>query len=89
MLAVKILGIIDIITALAIYTNTNLLFLTLPLFIIHLVKGIASTGADLVGRIYGLVDVISAIVILFHLNLPVISILLILILMFKGVTSLL
>ena len=90
MLAVKVLGIIDIVTALAIYTNITLLFLTIPLFLIHLVKGVASVGADIVGKIYGIVDIVSAFVILFSLNLPgVIEILLILILLFKGVTSLL
>lgn len=90
MLAVRILGIIDIITALAIYTNITLLFLTIPLFLIHFVKGIASAGADIVGKLYGIVDVISAFMILLNLNLPfVIEIIMILILLFKGVTSLL
>ncbi len=90
MLVVKILGIIDIVTALAIYTNITLFFLTVPLFLVHFVKGVASIGADIVGKIYGLVDVISAFVILFSWNLPgVIEIFLILILLFKGVTSLL
>lgn len=90
MLAVKILGIIDIVTALAIYTNITLFFLTIPLFLVHFVKGIASTGADIVGRLYGIVDIVSAFIILFNMNLPgVIEIFLILILMFKGVTSLL
>ncbi|KHO47412.1 MAG: hypothetical protein QT00_C0002G0064 [archaeon GW2011_AR5] len=89
MLAVKILGIVDIVTAIAIYTNTNLLFLTIPLFIIHLMKGLASVGADIVGKVYGLIDVVSAFIILFHISLPLISIVIILILLFKGVTSLL
>jgi len=91
MLAVKILGIIDIVTALAIYTNITLFFLTIPLFLIHFVKGIASIGADIVGKLYGLVDIISAFVIIFNnFNLPgVMEIFLILVLLFKGVTSLL
>ena len=90
MLVVKILGIIDIVTALAIYTNITLLFLTVPLFLVHFVKGVASIGADIVGKLYGLVDIISAFIILFNLNLPfVVEIILILILMFKGITSLL
>lgn len=90
MLAVKILGIIDIVTALAIYTNITLFFLTIPLFLVHFIKGIASIGADIVGKLYGLVDIVSAFIILFNLNLPVVvEIFLILILMFKGITSLL
>lgn len=90
MLAVKVLGIIDIVTALAIYTNITLLFLTFPLFLIHFVKGIASIGADIVGKLYGLVDVISGFIILFNLNLPfVFEIIIILVLLFKGITSLL
>ena len=90
MLAVKILGIIDIVTALAIYTHTNLLFLTIPLFLIHLVKGVASLGADIVGKLYGIVDIVSGFAVLFSLIFPfAIAIFLILILLFKGVTSLL
>ena len=90
MLVVKILGIIDIVTALATYTTITLLFLPIPLFLVHFIKGIASIGADIVGKLYGLVDIISAFIILFNLNLPfVIEIILILILMFKGITSLL
>ncbi|MBI4174133.1 MAG: hypothetical protein HY517_00685 [Candidatus Aenigmarchaeota archaeon] len=90
MLVVKVLGIIDIVTALAIYTNITLLFLTFPLFLIHFVKGIASIGADIVGKLYGLVDVISGFIILFNLNLPfVFEIIIILVLLFKGITSLL
>lgn len=90
MLAVKILGIIDIVTALVIYTHITLFFLTIPLFLIHLIKGVASMGADIVGKIYGLVDIISAFAILFSLIFPfAIAIFLILVLLFKGVTSLL
>lgn len=90
MLVVKILGIVDIITALAIYLNINLLFLTIPLFLIHLIKGLASMGADIIGRLYGLVDLISAFVILFHFILPgVLIYFLVIILIFKGVMSML
>lgn len=90
MLVVKILGIVDIITALAIYLNINLLFLTIPLFLIHLIKGLASMGADIVGRLYGFVDLISAFVILFHFILPTVVVyFLVIILIFKGVMSVL
>lgn len=90
MLAVKMLGIADIITAIAIYTNTNLLILTVPLFLIHFIKGLTSLGADPLGKLYGIVDLVSAFVILFHFSLPfVLSAFLIIILLFKGVTSLL
>ena|SRR3989344_457735 len=90
MLALKILGIVDIITALALYMNWNLLFLTVPLFLIHLVKGIMSVEADILGRVYGVVDIIAAFAILFLFNLPfIVDSFLIIILLFKGVTSLL
>ena len=90
MFVVKILGIIDIITALAIFLDINLLILTVPLFLIHLIKGLMSMVADLLGRIYGIVDIVSAFAILFILNLPfVLEAFLVIILMFKGITSLL
>ena len=90
MLSLKILGIIDILTALAIFMNWNLLFLTVPLFIIHLVKGLLSFGADVIGKLYGFVDIVAAITITFLFNLPfVLESFLIIILLFKGVTSLL
>ena len=90
MLIVKILGILDIVTALVIYFNTNLIFLTVPLFLVHFIKGLTSLGADLLGKIYGIVDLISSFIILFNFNLPVvIEAFLIIILLFKGVTSLL
>ncbi len=86
----KVLGVVDIITALAIYMNVNLLFLTVPLFLIHFVKGVLSVGADIVGKLYGLVDLISAVVILFIFDLPVfIEWFVVIILLFKGATSLL
>ena len=89
MLALKILGIVDIITALALYMNWNLLFLTVPLFVIHITKGIISMGADWIGRIYGFVDIIASFTILFVFNLPlVIDSVIIIILLFKGLTSL-
>jgi hypothetical protein len=90
MLALKLLGIIDIITALALYLHLNLLFLTVPLFIIHIVKGIASMSGDIVGKLYGTVDILSAFAILFVFAFPFpINEFLIIILLFKGVTSLL
>jgi hypothetical protein len=90
MFALKILGIIDIITALAIFMNWNLLFLTVPLFLIHLVKGLMSLGADIVGKLYGIVDLVSAIAILFLFDFPVVmESFLIIILLFKGFTSML
>jgi len=68
----------------------NLLFLTVPLFLIHLVKGIMSVEADILGRVYGVVDIIAAFAILFLFNLPfIVDSFLIIILLFKGVTSLL
>ena len=90
MLALKVLGIVDIITALALYMNLNLLFLIVPLFLIHLVKGLMSVEADILGRLYGIVDIISAFAILFLFKLPfVVMGFLVIILLFKGVTSLL
>ncbi len=90
MLALKILGIVDIVTALAIFMNINLLFLTVPLFLIHLVKGVISLGADIIGKLYGIVDLISSVVILFIFDLPVfIELFIVIILLFKGTTSLL
>ena len=90
MLFVKILGVIDIMTAIVIYMNSSYLFLTVPLFLIHFLKGIASMGADILGKIYGIVDILSAFVILFSLSPNfILSGFLIVILLFKGVTSLL
>ena len=90
MLMLKVLGVIDIITAFAIFMNINLLFLTVPLFLVHLVKGILSLGADIVGKLYGMVDLVSAVVILFIFDLPVfIEWFVVIILLFKGTTSLL
>lgn len=90
MLVVKILGILDIITALVIYMDINLLVLTVPLFLVHFVKGLTSLAADILGKLYGIVDLISSFIVLFHLNLPfALEAFLIIILLFKGVTSLL
>ncbi len=90
MLIVKILGILDIMTAIVIYTNSSLLFLTFPLFLVHFIKGLTSLAADWVGKFYGLVDIIASFIILFNFNLPVaIEALLIIVLVFKGFTSLL
>lgn len=90
MLIVKILGILDVMTAVIIYTNSNILFLTFPLFLVHFIKGITSLAADWVGKLYGIVDIIASFIIMFGLNLPfVIEAILIIVLMFKGLTSLL
>ena len=90
MLIIKILGILDIMTAVIIYTNSSLLFLTFPLFLVHFIKGLTSLAADWVGKFYGIVDIIASFIIMFGLNLPfVIEALLIIVLMFKGITSLL
>ncbi len=90
MLVVKILGILDIMTAVVIYTNSSLLFLTFPLFLVHFIKGLTSLAADWVGKFYGIVDIIASFVIMFNLNLQfVIEALLIIVLLFKGFTSLL
>jgi hypothetical protein len=87
MLALKVLGLIDILTALALFMNWNLLFLTVPLCLIHLVKGLLSIGADILGKIYGVVDLVSAFAILFLFDFGVIESFLIIILLFKGFTS--
>ncbi len=90
MIALKVLGLIDILTALAIFMNWNLLFLTVPLCLIHLVKGLLSLGADPLGKIYGIVDLVSAFAILFIFDFPVLmESFLIIILLFKGFTSML
>ncbi|HLD39309.1 MAG TPA: hypothetical protein VJB05_03280 [archaeon] len=90
MLAVKILGLVDILTAVVIFMNINLLFLTIPIFLVHFVKGITSMAADPLGKLYGSVDLISSFVVLLHIVLPeILSSFLIIILLFKGVTSLL
>lgn len=86
---VKVLGFVDIITALLIYTNVNLVIVNIFLFIILLIKGFPSLGADWIGKFYGVIDIISAFIILFNLNLGVIETIFILVLLFKGVTSLL
>ena len=90
MLFVKILGIVDIITAIVIFTHSGALFLTVPLFLIHFIKGIASMGADILGKLYGVVDILSALVTLFGFNpFFLLAYFMIVILLFKGVTSLL
>ena len=90
MFIVKVLGILDVLTAVVIYTNSSLLFLTFPLFLVHFIKGLTSLAADWIGKFYGLVDIVASFIILFNLNLPVaIEALLIIVLLFKGVTSLL
>ena len=90
MLIVKILGILDIMTAVVIYTNSSYLFLTFPLFLVHFIKGVTSLAADWVGKFYGIVDIIASFIIMFSINLPVaIEALLIIVLIFKGFTSLL
>ena len=90
MLIVKILGILDIMTAVVIYTNSSYLFLTFPLFLVHFIKGLTSLAADWIGKFYGVVDIIASFIIMFSINLPVaIEALLIIVLIFKGFTSLL
>ena len=90
MVVVKILGMVDILTAIVIFLNVNMLFLTIPIFLIHFVKGITSLAADPLGKLYGIVDLISSFVVLLHIALPgVLSSFLIIILLFKGVMSLL
>lgn len=90
MLILKILGIVDIVTALALFMKLNLFFLVIPLFLIHMIKGLLSLPGDLIGKIYGIVDIISALAITFLFQLPFIfESFLIIVLLFKGVTSLL
>ncbi len=89
MRVVKLLGLVDILAAIVIFTNANIVLLNLLLFIILIVKGIPSLGADWAGKFYGVIDIVTAFVILFGLNLGLVESLLILVLLFKGVTSLL
>lgn len=90
MLVLKVLGAIDLVTAAALYLNWNMAFLTIPLFLIHVLKGIASMGGDWIAKIYGFVDIVSAFAILFVFTVPFgLEYVLIIILLFKGTMSLL
>lgn len=89
MLAVKLLGIADILTALFIYNNFNLPIIVIPLFLVHFAKGVTSLGADPTGKIYGVVDIVSATIMMFNIHVPLLfGSILIIILLFKGATSL-
>ena len=88
MLTLKMLGAIDVITAIALHFNLNMWYFTIPLFLIHILKGIASMTWDWVGKLYGAVDIVSAFAMLFIFTIPLgIEYFLIAILLFKGVMS--
>lgn len=85
----KMLGIVDILTALFILFNIYPPYIGLLFFLIHFIKGVISVGADPIGQVYGIVDIVSAFMILLSLNLPmIIEVVVMGVLMFKGITSL-
>jgi hypothetical protein len=85
----RLLGVVDILTALFILFNIYPPYIGLVFFLIHFGKGVASLGADPVGQIYGIVDIVSAFMILLSLNLPLLIEAPVMgVLMFKGITSL-